>query len=100
MMNWHQFDGGNPKPFEMFERRLRAHPQVGSALRFRNLRMLCGKALDVEFVDDGVAPGNSRGSVVSPLKRRIDHDAFWNHGGVAAIVAAQVFEPPPDPVAQ
>ena len=62
--------------------------------------MTGGKALDVEFVDDGVAPGNSRGSVVSPLKRWIDHDAFRNRGGVAAIVAAQIFEPSPDPVAK
>src|SRR5262249_8352583 len=100
MMNRHQFDCGNPQPFEMFQRRLGARPQIGSALRLGNLRMTGGKALDVEFIKYGVAPANSRGSIVSPLKSRIDHDAFWNRSGVVAIVAAQVFEPSPDPIAK
>src|SRR5262249_26074368 len=61
VMHRHQFDCGYSKVFEMFYRRLRTQPHIGSALRFRNLGMKGGKALYVEFVDDGVAPGNSRG---------------------------------------
>ena len=56
MMNWKEFDGGNPECLEMGDHRRMSNTCVGSALVLGDVGVLHGKPANVRLVDDGVLP--------------------------------------------
>src|SRR5699024_11726276 len=60
-------------------------PGIGAAQPFRDVRVECGEPANMEFVDDGVAPGDSRRRVCTPVEWFLGYDdrLRYERGGVA-----------------
>src|SRR5579872_7620159 len=54
VVNRHELNGRNAQLLQIRDGRLRCHSRVGAAQFFRYIRVAMGKALDVDFIDDGV----------------------------------------------
>ena len=70
-------------------RRVR-QPEIGTAQFRQDLWKEPAEPLDVRLIDDGLAPGNARRYVTSPVERGIDDDAARHRGGIIAWAAAMV----------
>ncbi len=74
LVHGQQFDRGDAEAGEVLDRGRVAEPGVGAALRLRDLRMLCGEALDVHLVDDRLVQRDVGRPVVAPVEVRVVHD--------------------------
>ena len=69
----HELDRGHTQRLQMIEDGRHREREVFAAPFRRHVRMLLCKTLDVQFVDEGVAPGYRGLFVVFPVELAIDH---------------------------
>jgi hypothetical protein len=69
LINRQQLDRGDANPAEMIDRRRRCETGVGAAEIRRDLVVERGEALDVQFVDHGVAPRCAQRLVLARRQR-------------------------------
>ena len=67
-MNRQQIDGGHSKPSIVVDHRRRRQSRIGSAQRFRNVRMPLAGALDVNLVEHGIFPRYLGWGVAAPIE--------------------------------
>src|SRR5580658_3619495 len=67
-MDGHEFNRSDSQPGEVFDYRSGCQSCIGSAQVRRNVRMTLSESFDVEFVNQGIVPGDSRTRIRSPGK--------------------------------
>ena len=75
----HELDRGHAQRLQMIDDRGHREREVFAAPFRRHVRMQLREALDVQFVDEGVAPGHRGLFVVFPVELAVDHAAS-RHG--------------------
>ncbi len=89
-MDGQQLDRGNAQLLQVLHRRGGGKAGVGSAQRLGDLRVALGESLHVHFVNDGLAPGNVRAAVISPVEVIRNDHALGHTGGAVARVQRQI----------
>ena len=87
VMHRHQLDSGDTELLQIVDRR-RMHETGVGALQFRrDVRMECGEAFNVQFVDDGFVPRALQLTVTGPVEEGLLDDALGHEGRAIRIVA-------------
>jgi len=93
----HEFDSRHAERGEMVDDRRMGESRIGAAKRGRHVRMLGGKAPDVEFIEHRIGPRCAEYAVFAPGKI-VTHDDRVRHVGgtveIVVVVAARVVVEP------
>src|SRR5262249_36826545 len=79
-----------PEVGQVFDGRLGGQASVTSTQLLGNIGIELGETLDVQFVDEGLVPGDSRRTVIAPGEGRIHYYSQRGVGCTVAIVERQV----------
>ena len=86
LVHGHELEGGDAQALQVLDDRRVTHAGVRAALVFRDVGVGLGEALDVRFVDDGLAVRDARGTVALPVEERVDHHALDHVRGRVLVV--------------
>ena len=86
----HQLDGGDAELVQMLEHGRVGQRRVGAALLLGDLRVQLREALDVQFIDQRIAPRRRRRPVVAPVEVVLDDLRLGHQDGVVAPVERQI----------
>ena len=95
-----QLHCGHAQRLEVIHHRPTGQTGIGPTQMRRHVGMAHGEAAHVQFVDQGVAPGDARRSVIAPHESGVHHLTLGHSWPTVAGVKAEVFAAPADPVAK